>query len=139
MLIWVAYMCQYIYILIFFYIEYIEVIFPSKKKNEVVFHLQKNEVVLNSNRLRSYSTGKKCRSSSSIFKKIEVVLHFPKIEVVFHLEKNWCRLPFPKNIEVFFHISSSWVKIRLHIENQLPRLGWVGPTNYLVNHNSGWS
>ena len=27
-----------------------------------------------------------------------------------------------KNIEVVFHISSSWVKIRLHTENQLPRL-----------------
>ena len=50
----------------------------------------------------------------------------------------------------FLHISSSWVKIRLHTENQLPRLpgstlkvvvwwwvgGWVewvgGPTKYFV-------
>ena len=27
-----------------------------------------------------------------------------------------------KNIEVVFHISSSWVRIRLHTENQPPRL-----------------
>ena len=27
-----------------------------------------------------------------------------------------------KKIEVVFHISSGWVKIRLHTENQLPRL-----------------
>ena len=46
----------------------------------------------------------------------------------------------------FLHISSSWVKIRLHTENQLPKLsgsalkvyvvGWVGgPTDYFVTPN----
>ena len=32
-----------------------------------------------------------------------------------------------KNIEVVFHILSCWVKIRLHTENQLPRLPQTVP------------
>ena len=50
--------------------------------------------------------------SSSIYKKLRSSSIFKKFEVVFHLQR----------IEVFFHISSSWVNIRLHTENQLPRL-----------------
>ena len=38
-----------------------------------------------------------------------------KNEVAFHCQ----------NIEVVFHISSSWVKLRLHTENQLPRLSEI--------------
>ena len=47
----------------------------------------------------------------------------------------------------FLHISSSWVKIRLHTENQPPRLSgsalkvvvWGGgPTDYFVTPNSSW-
>ena len=67
-------------------------------------------------------------------------LPFIKIEVIFHFQKYWVRLPFSKkmrsssikkklrsssifkNIEVVFLISSIWVKVRLHTENQLPKL-----------------
>ena len=50
-------------------------------------------------------------------------------------------------IFLLLHISSSWVKIRLHTENQLPRLpgstlkvyvgggGVGGPTKYFVTPN----
>ena len=46
---------------------------------------------------------------------IKVVFHLLKMEVVFHFQK----------LEVVFHFSS-WVKIRLHTENQLPRLSGSG-------------
>jgi hypothetical protein len=44
------------------------------------------------------------------------------MEVVFKSRKSGGHLPFKTKIEVIFHMSSSWDKIRLHIENQLPRL-----------------
>ena len=39
---------------------------------------------------------------------------------------------------LFFHISSNWVKIRLYIENQLPRLSESSPFFIFLHISSTW-
>jgi hypothetical protein len=84
--------------------------FLLTKENKVIFHFQKNEDVFYFQILWS----------SSIFKKI---CHIP-------FSNNCGRLPFSKEIEDIFHLkirlSSIFhilgLKVRLHSENQLPKL-----------------
>ena len=108
-----------------FYWQQIKVVL-NLKKNEAVFHFQK------------FSFKQYVRSSSFFLN--EVIFHFQKKWVRLPFPNKWGCLPFPKklrsssiwnffssssifqNIEVVFLISSYWVNIRLHTENQLPKL-----------------
>jgi hypothetical protein len=59
-----------------------------------------------------------------VWKTVKAIFHFQKMEVVFNYQKK---------IDVVFPISPSWDKIRLHSENQFPRLPGTALVGFLTD------
>ena len=62
------------------------------------------------------------------------------LAIKLHYRKGGGRVGGSGDHNFLLQISSSWVKIKLHSDNQLPRLWlwWWVPLNYVVTPNSYW-